>query len=193
MTLRKTFSALAAVLLGVVVVAVALAGNTNFTKTSACWTTISTGTCTTSSGATTAALASTSFDATTAVAPTSQIPTEVFLHGVFSGTGQGGNFTLTGNGAIVYGCVNGGVKNPSASNKEFLEVPIQASAQVASRNGKVNGDLLFSPPSAASVLTCPSGQVASVLEAHATKLIITNTNNGDSASVPDADVVYLAT
>jgi hypothetical protein len=140
MTLRKTFSALAAVLLGVVVVAVALAGNTNFTKTSACWTTISTGTCTTSSGATTAALASTSFDATTAVAPTSQIPTEVFLHGVFSGTGQGGNFTLT-----------------------------------------------------ASVLTCPSGQVASVLEAHATKLIITNTNNGDSASVPDADVVYLAT
>jgi hypothetical protein len=192
MTLRKTFAAFAAVLLGAVIVAAALAGNTNFTKTSSCWTTISTATCTTSSGATAAALASASSDATTAAAPASGIPTQVFLHGVFSGTGQGGTFTLTGEGAIVYGCVNGGVKNPSASNKQFVEVPIQASDQVTSRNGKVNGDLLFSPPSAASVLTCPSGQVASVLEAHATKLIITNTDNGDSAPAPDADVVYLA-
>src|SRR5919205_61875 len=62
--------------------------------------------------------------------------------------------------SVTYECVNGGGKNPSASNKKTIATTVSKTGQfTADRNGNIVGSLTLSPASAASLgFACPPGQ-----------------------------------
>jgi hypothetical protein len=68
--------------------------------------------------------------------------------------------SCAGNEVVTYECVNGGGKNPSASNKTSVTGPLNKMGTfTAAKNGNVVGSLTVSPLTAAEVgFTCPSGQ-----------------------------------
>src|SRR5207244_5311858 len=61
---------------------------------------------------------------------------------------------------VTYECVNGGGKNPSASNKHTFATTVSKSGTfTADKNGNIVGSLTLSPASAASLgFSCPPGQ-----------------------------------
>src|SRR5438045_8795999 len=67
--------------------------------------------------------------------------------------------------AVTYECVNGGGKNPSASNKRtFVTKASQGGQFTADKNGNLVGSLTLAPASASSLgFSCPSGQTVTVV------------------------------
>ena len=67
--------------------------------------------------------------------------------------------TLQAQESVAYECVNGGGKNPSASNKRIFATTGAVSGSFsADRNGNINGSLELAPASAASLgFSCPPG------------------------------------
>jgi hypothetical protein len=67
--------------------------------------------------------------------------------------------------AITYECVNGGGKNPSASNKHTFATSQETSGQfTANQNGEILGSLELFPASAASLgFACPNGQTVTLV------------------------------
>jgi len=76
-----------------------------------------------------------------------------------SGLGDSQTITVTASckATANYECINGGGKNPSASNKEQVIADLSVSGDFTSdKNGNVVGSLTINPPPA--TLDCPSGQ-----------------------------------
>ena len=76
-----------------------------------------------------------------------------------AGLASGSVETVTCNATVAttYECVNGGGKNPSASNKKtFVTTVSKSGTFTADKNGNIVGSLTLSPPSAASLgFSCP--------------------------------------
>jgi hypothetical protein len=68
--------------------------------------------------------------------------------------------TCSATAETTYECVNGGGKNPSASNKTTTQTDIALTGDfAATQNGNVIGSLSGGPPSAADLgFSCPNGQ-----------------------------------
>jgi hypothetical protein len=79
-----------------------------------------------------------------------------------AGLQSGSTETITCNATALttYECVNGGGKNPSASNKTTTQTTFALTGQfTADRNGNITGSLSGGPPTAAQLgFSCPSGQ-----------------------------------
>ena len=79
-----------------------------------------------------------------------------------AGLQSGSVETVTGSAfaTTTYECVNGGGRNPSASNKTTTRSAVSKSGQfTADRNGNIGGSLTLSPPTAAQLgFNCPPGQ-----------------------------------
>jgi hypothetical protein len=106
----------------------------------------------------------------------------------FKEAGLGNNalitYNATANATATYVCVNGGGKNPSASNKETVSGPVSATGTFSSgKNGSISQTLTLSPPSAGS-FSCPSGQKLELASASYTDVAITDTTNGVTESIP---------
>lgn len=102
------------------------------------------------------------------------------------GLGEGNiNYTLTADSEATYACINGGGKNPSAANKRTINAEVSASGSFESKNGRVVASLSAGPPSAGD-FTCPSGQRLVLASVSYTNIVLTDTTNGSSTSVPDA-------
>ena len=106
----------------------------------------------------------------------------------FKEAGLGNNalitYNATANATATYVCVNGGNKNPSASNKETVSGPVSATGTFSSgKNGSISQTLTLSPPSAGS-FTCPSGQKLELASASYTDVAITDATNGITESIP---------
>ncbi|HKP90927.1 MAG TPA: hypothetical protein VJT75_13250 [Thermoleophilaceae bacterium] len=87
---------------------------------------------------------------------------------------------------IVYECVNGGGKNPSASNKKtFVTTASQSGQFSADRNGNIVGSLTLAPASAASLgFSCPSGQRVTLVSVSYSNVRVVDSTSGASISVP---------
>jgi hypothetical protein len=86
----------------------------------------------------------------------------------------------------TYECVNGGNKNPSASNKTTTQSRVGNSGTFsADKNGNVVGSITVSPPSATALgFTCPSGQTVTFVGVTYSGVTITDVTSGASTTFP---------
>ena len=91
----------------------------------------------------------------------------------------------------TFGCVNGGGKHPSASNKTTITQPAQTSVKLAAdKNGKITGSVILDTASVSTGgFSCPSGQTLLALSAKFTDNTITDTTNGVTATDGDISVI----
>ncbi|CAN7321312.1 hypothetical protein LJR027_001622 [Terrabacter sp. LjRoot27] len=108
------------------------------------------------------------------------------------GLGNGDiDYTLTADASAVYACINGGGKHPQAANKETENGEVSAGGTFASRNGRVQASLSAGPISAGG-FTCPNGQRLVLASVSYWNIVLTDTTNGTSVSVPDTSRVFFA-
>ena len=93
--------------------------------------------------------------------------------------------------AVTYECVNGGGKNPSASNKRTFNTSDRKSGSfTADRNGNLVGSLTLSPVSAASLgFSCPGGQTVTLKSVSYSSVQIVDATSGATAS-PSGTFTY---
>lgn len=84
--------------------------------------------------------------------------------------------------ATTYECVNGGGKNPAASNKHTYSTGVtQSGTFTADKNGNLVGSLTLSPPSAASLgFSCPRGQTVTFVSVSYSQLTLVDSTSGAS-------------
>jgi hypothetical protein len=90
--------------------------------------------------------------------------------------------TCSGDEVVTYECVNGGGKNPSASNKRSINTTFaQPGNFTADKNGNVVGSLTVTPASASSVgFSCPPGQTTTFVSVCYSNVSITDSTSGAS-------------
>ncbi len=104
-----------------------------------------------------------------------------------AGLESGSTETVTCNatGSTTYECVNGGNKNPSASNKTTTSSQLSASGQfTSSKSGNIVGSLTLSPPTAASLgFSCPSGQTVTFVSVTYSVVSISDSTSGATFNI----------
>jgi hypothetical protein len=87
--------------------------------------------------------------------------------------------------SITYECVNGGGKNPAASNKKtFVTTVSKSGTFTADKNGNIVGSLTLQPASAASLgFSCPPGQTVTFVSVKYSNVSVTDQTSGASASL----------
>jgi hypothetical protein len=95
------------------------------------------------------------------------------------------DYTITADADATYACINNGGKNPSAANKRSVEASVEANESFEPRNGRVAGRITAGPPSAGT-FSCPGGQHLELLSVTYDHIVLTDTTNDVSTSVPDA-------
>jgi hypothetical protein len=106
------------------------------------------------------------------------------------GVGEGDiNYTLTADATATYACLNGGGRNPSAANKRSFEDQVSGGGTFQAKNGRVTASLTAGPLLAPS-FTCPNGQRRVLASVSYTNIVLTDTTNGSSTSVPDASRTF---
>jgi len=88
--------------------------------------------------------------------------------------------TVACNASVVYECVNGGSKNPSADNKKVFDTKLSASGQFsADKNGNIEGTLTLAPATAAQVgFSCPNGQTTTFVAVTYSGCSLTDSTSG---------------
>jgi hypothetical protein len=91
--------------------------------------------------------------------------------------------SCAGNEVVTYECVNGGNKNPSASNKTSVTGPFNKSGNfTAAKNGNVVGSLTVTPLSASDVgFSCPKGQTVTFVSVCYSDVTIVDSTSGAMA------------
>jgi hypothetical protein len=108
------------------------------------------------------------------------------------GLGNGNiDYTLTADATATYACINGGGKNPSAANKQDVNGEVTGGGSFESKNGRVVASLSAGPISAGS-FSCPNGQRLVLADVSYTNIVLTDTTNGVSTSLPDASRIFFA-
>ena len=94
--------------------------------------------------------------------------------------------TCSATQTVIYECVNGGNKNPAASNKKsFTRTVSKSGTFTADRNGNIVGSLTLSPRSASSVgFSCPPGQTVTFVSVSYSNVRVVDSTSGASISLP---------
>src|SRR3954451_6129115 len=87
---------------------------------------------------------------------------------------------------VTYECVNGGGKNPSASNKKtFATTASKSGTFTADKIGNIVGTLTLSPASASSLgFSCPPGQTVTFVGVTYSNVSVTDVTSGASIALP---------
>lgn len=91
----------------------------------------------------------------------------------------------------TFGCVNGGSKRPSATNKTTLTAPLEQKVTLtADKNGQITGNVVFDTSSVVPPpgFSCPSGQTVTAISATFTGNTIKDTTNDVTATDEDISV-----
>ena len=99
------------------------------------------------------------------------------------------DYTLTADATALYACLNRGGKHPQAANKEAFEGQVSGGGSFEPKNGRVVASLATGPLLAPQ-FTCPSGQNRVLAAVSYTNIVLTDTTNNVSTSVPDASRVF---
>ncbi len=92
--------------------------------------------------------------------------------------------TVSATEAVTYECVNGGGKNPAASNKHTFVITVsQSGTFTADKNGNIVGSLTLSPATAESLgFACPPGQTVTFVSVSYSDITITDNTSGATTS-----------
>jgi len=99
------------------------------------------------------------------------------------------DYTLTADATALYACLNRGGNHPQAANKEQFEGQVSEGASFEPKNGRVVASLATGPLQAPQ-FTCPSGQRRVLAAVTYTNIVLTDTTNNVSTTVPDASRVF---
>ena len=99
------------------------------------------------------------------------------------------DYTLTADATAEYACINGGNKHPQAANKETVNAEVSATGSFEPKNGRVQASLAAGPPSAGA-FSCPPGQRLVLASVSYTNIVLTDTTNNVSTTVPDASRTF---
>jgi hypothetical protein len=94
------------------------------------------------------------------------------------------DYTLTADAEALYACINRGGKNPSAANKQSFEGQVAGGGSFEAKNGRVQASLSVGPL-AAPEFTCPGGQSRQLAQVSYSNIVLTDTTNGVSTTIPD--------
>jgi hypothetical protein len=109
-----------------------------------------------------------------------------------AGLGNGNiDYTLTSDATATYACINGGGNHPKAANKETFSGGLSTGGTFQSKNGRVQASLTEGPLSAGS-FTCPSGQRLVLASVSYSNIVLTDTNNNVSTTLPDISRTFFA-
>lgn len=94
--------------------------------------------------------------------------------------------TCNASATTTYECVNGGNKNPSASNKTTTVSDVAGTGTFpADKNGNVVGRVTASPPSASDLgFSCPPGQTVTFVGVTYSNVSVHDLTSGASLSIP---------
>src|SRR5215204_6597429 len=98
-------------------------------------------------------------------------------------------YTLTADATALYACINRGGKNPAAANKQSFEGQVSGGGSFEVKNGRVVASLTAGPLLAPQ-FTCPSGQQRVLAAVTYTNIVLTDTTNNVSTTVPDASRTF---
>ena len=85
----------------------------------------------------------------------------------------------------TYQCINGGKKNPDATNKTTVSADVSESGEfTASKNGNVVGSLTLSAPADAAAFSCPPGQKETLTVVSWSTVSIEDEDSGAYLSLP---------
>ena len=99
------------------------------------------------------------------------------------------DYTLTANATALYACLNRGGNHPQAANKEAFEGQVSEGESFEPKNGRVVADMTAGPLLAPQ-FTCPSGQQRVLAAVSYSNIVLTDTTNNVSTSVPDASRTF---
>lgn len=98
------------------------------------------------------------------------------------------DYTLTADATAIYACINGGGNHPQAANKETVNAEVSAAGSFEPKNGRVQASMEAGPPSAGA-FSCPKGQRLVLASVSYTNIVLTDTSNGVTTSLPDASLI----
>jgi hypothetical protein len=101
------------------------------------------------------------------------------------------DYTLTADATATYACINGGGKNPSAANKRTNNGEVSGGGSFEVKNGRVVASISAGPISAGD-FKCPSGQRLVLASVSYTNIVLTDTTNGASTTLPNVSRTFLA-
>ena len=101
------------------------------------------------------------------------------------------DYVLTADATAVFACINGGGNHPEAANKETINSEVSANGTFEVKNGRVQASLTAGPPSAGS-FSCPKGQRLVLASVTYTNIVLTDTTNGVSTSIPNTSRTFFA-
>jgi hypothetical protein len=92
---------------------------------------------------------------------------------------------------VTYECVNGGGKNPSASNKTTFQTSASSSGEfTADKNGNLVGAQTLDVTSPDELnFSCPNGQRLTLVSVFYTDVTVTDSTSGASANLADQSFV----
>lgn len=99
------------------------------------------------------------------------------------------DYTVTADATAVYACLNRGGNHPEAANKETINAEVSAAGSFEPKNGRVVASLTAGPPSTGG-FSCPSGQRLVLASVSYTNIVLTDTTNNVTTSVPDASRTF---
>jgi hypothetical protein len=99
--------------------------------------------------------------------------------------------TCSATESVTYECVNGGGKNPSASNKQTFQTSGSSSGEFkVDKNGNLVGGQTLDVTSADALsFSCPKGQTLTLVSVAYTNVIVTDSTSGASASLANQSYV----
>jgi hypothetical protein len=105
--------------------------------------------------------------------------------------GAGVDYAFSTFVTATFGCVNGGSRHPSATNKTTITEPVRATGtRNVDKNGQITDSFVVptSSVSAPTGFSCPTGQTLAALSATFTNNTITDLTNGVTATDEDISV-----
>jgi hypothetical protein len=100
------------------------------------------------------------------------------------------DYVLTADASATYACINGGDNHPKAANKATFAGPLTSpTVSFLPDNGRVDGSISVGPLSAGS-FACPSGQRLVLASVSYTNILLTDSTNNVSTSVPDTSRTF---
>jgi hypothetical protein len=98
-------------------------------------------------------------------------------------------YTLTADAEATYACINRGGHNPSAANKRTFNAEVSGGGSFEPKNGRVIASLTAGPISAGD-FSCPGGQRLVLASVSYSNIVLTDTTNNVSTTVPDVSRTF---
>jgi long-subunit fatty acid transport protein len=101
------------------------------------------------------------------------------------------DYLLTAHAEATFGCINGGANHPQAANKETISSEVSAAASIEPKNGRVVASIKTTAPPPGG-FSWPSGQKLAFGGVSYSDIVLADTTNGSSVSLPDVSKTYVA-